>query len=409
MNVPLQHTTDMSSAEPAQTWRRSLTLILISEVFLSFGFGLSMYAIPFYYHSAGLSDRAIGLLFAVNATVSGLAAIVIGMVGDKVGASRVFKAASLIVPSGYLMLGLTHALWLWVVAGSLSGLGGAGLMSTENVVISSLAQGHDRAGLFSRFTALYMFAIGAGVVSAGFLTHALTDRGTLVLGAVIALVAPALRLLVTAPDARAHRLFRLPSRRIIAMTLFAVLFAVGANLISPFATLIARDHFGLGSRMTAVFYATSLFMTSFGSLAVSRLLRRFRRQRTLLVSFVVGITLTLVMAGWHVAAVFVIGYLARIYFLSIPQSIVDAAFVELSHETEYAQMFGTRVFGSSIGQAIGSAAGGTLLNHRDLSGLLIASAASMLAAYLYLAALMRRFQFHAGGHTSLEAPAVTGD
>jgi MFS family permease len=372
--------------------RRSLVLYFSSELFLSLGIGIVSYVQPFFYRSYGASDSTIGVLFAVNAAAAGLSALLLGPVADWIGASRVFKFSTFLLAFSFLLMGLTHNTYLWMATSALSGIGGALLMSTENVVLSSLTKGKEMAAILSKFVALYMFLIGLGTVFSGFISSRISYQDTFIIGAIVALIAPGVRLFVKAPDARSHRAFRLPSRRIALMSLYALLFGVAIGIFRPFATLVLQSNFGLGDRTTAAVSAASLFMISVGAFIVSTLLRHFKQSKTLMLSFATGGLLTLWMAVTGNAMIFSSLYLLRTITTSIPGSIVDALFLEVTPKTEFAQMFGVRVFGNSIGNAIGSYGGGYLLEGSHISVMLILSTLMLSIAYFYLTYLIARMR-----------------
>ena len=372
------------------TVARSLILYFSSEIFLSFGIGLATYAQPLFFKSAGLSDQTIGLLFSINSLAAGVFALLFGSVADRVGASRVFKLSTLLMAVSYLMMGITHSLGWWAWAIALQGLAAAMLMSTENVVLSSLTKGREKAAVLSKFVALYTFIIGSGVVASGYFSTAYGYQETIRLGGWIALVAPGIRVFVRAPDAKSEKLFRLPSGRIWGMSVYAILFGLGTNLLNPFATLILHGHLGLSNGATAWVSSASTFTMALGSFMVSAVLRRLRQERTLLVSFASAVGVTAAMAWMQSAPWFSGLYLTRTVVTSLPGSIVDALFLNLSKESEYAQMFGVRVFGNSLGNAAGSYGGGVLLNHQEMVGLLLLSALTFAAAYAYLRLLLKR-------------------
>lgn len=372
------------------TRNKSLVLYFSSELFLSFGIGLVTYAQPFFYKQGGLSDSTIGLLFAVNALFGGITALLLGSAADRLGASRVFKASTLAIALSYLLLGATHILLVWFFAAAFSGLAGSMLMSTENVVLSSLTKGREMASVLSKFVALYTVIIGSGVVCSGFLSAAVGYTETIQIGGLVALAAPLIRVFVTAPDAKSKQMFRMPSKRIWAMSVFALLFGLSLSLFNPFATLVLHGSFHLSNQTTAMISSISTFMMAIGSFLVAALVRRLGRGQTLFLSFSLSIGLTLVMAIMGNAWGFTALYLGRTILTSVPGSIVDATFLSLTHETEYVQMFGVRVFGTNAGNAAGSYGGGLLLNHMGLPWMLVLSAIALTVTYLYLLSLLRK-------------------
>lgn len=370
--------------------KRALVLYFLSEIFLSTGIGIVQYALPFYYASAHASDSVIGILLGINSMIGGVAALLLGSLADRIGASRVFKLATLGLGLSYLLMSLWKNIDLWMVLSCASGLSGAMLMSTENVVLSSLTKSQEKAGVLSKFVSMYMFVMGAGAVVSGILAAAYGYQTAMWIGAATALVAPCIRVFVRAPDAIAHRAFRMPSRRIWLMSLYTMVFGLGYGLFGPFATLVLHTTFRLSTHATAVVSALSMFMVSLGSLMVSFLIRSVKTGPTLFISYAASVALTLGMAAmtgpWRFAGL----YLARTATTSIPGPIVDATFLNLTAATEYSQMFGVRVFGNNVGSAMGSYLGGILLGHRWLEAMLVASAIAYVIAYIYLLILLRK-------------------
>ncbi|MCL6452362.1 MAG: MFS transporter [Alicyclobacillus sp.] len=370
--------------------QKALVYYFSSESFLSFGIGLAGYGQPFFYQSGGLGDGRIGVLFAVNSASSGLAALLCGPVADRVGASKVFKLATALTGLSYLLTALSSGFALWLATSVLWGVAGGMLMSTENVVLSSLSAKQEKAGILSRFVSLYMLWIGLGTVAGGSVQVQFGPRATLLFGGGLALVGAAIRLLVRAPDARAHRAFRLPSRTMLWMSAYAVLFGVAIGLFRPFITLVLHGAYGLSNGWTSAVSAGTLFMVSAGSLLVSPLLRRLRHGPTLALAYALSTVVTVAMAFTRRAGPFSAALLARTALTSIPGPIIDSIFLDFTPATEYGQMFGVRVFGNSVGNAIGSYAGGGLLGEGRLATLLLVSAAVLLGAYIYLVWLLRR-------------------
>jgi MFS family permease len=370
--------------------KKPLMFYFGSEIFLSFGIGMATYAQPFLYKAGHLSDASIGILFAVNSASSGLFALVLGPVADRVGASRMFKLSTLLMGIGFLWMGFATAFWGWFASAVLSGLAAGLLMSTENVVLSSLSQQQEKAGILSRFVSLYMLLIGLGTVTSGWVSAITSYRTAVLAGACIALVAPVIRYFVVANDVKSHRMFKLPSKRIVLMSLYAVLFGTAIGLFRPFATLVLNGHFGMNDELTSAISAATLFMISLGSLLVSPLLRRLRHGRTLLLAFVASILFTLLMAGTGNPWVFAGALLVSTILTSVPGPIVDAMFLDMTPQTDYSQMFGIRVFGNSAGSAIGAYGGGILMSHAVLGGLLTLSSGLLIVSCLYLFWLLAR-------------------
>lgn len=376
--------------------KRMLSLYFISEIFLSLGIGVVQYAQPFYYASSHIGDQKIGYLFAVNAIFGGASALVAGIVADRFGATRMFKLGTLLIGVGSLATSVTHVVSLWFVTAAISGIGGSILSSTENVVLSSLLVGFERSHLISRFTAFYMVIIGIGIAIAGFMVPHWGLQWTMIIGALLALVAPGIRLFVQAPDTFRKGVLRWPGKPLVIMALYAILFGIAGGLFNPFATLILNMRYHASPSITSAVYAVSIFMIALGAYLVRPLIQRLRQQATLAMAFALSVVSQLLFIASVATTMFVGVYFLLTIATAIPQPIIDAAFLDLVHASEFSQMFGMRVFGTRVGNAIGSSIGGGLLkgNHFDL--LMICSAAFFVVAYVYLMVVQRPLRRLAG-------------
>ncbi|MCL6515916.1 MFS transporter [Alicyclobacillus sp.] len=359
---------------------RSLWLYYISEVFLSLGIGGAGFALPFFYRAEGMDDVHIGMLLAAASLSAGCFAFFLGSVADWLGASRVFRVATLVIPLSYAFTGLTRGWIVWLGCAAFTGLGNALLTSTENVVLTALQRDRERAGVLGRFVALYMAAMGVGAVGAGFLAARTSYTVALLASAGVGMVAPVLRAFLRAPDARAARAFRLPNRRTLAMSGYTLMYGVGFGLFNPFATLVLSGAFHTGDRLTSAVSAVSTFMVSLSALCVAMLTRRLRYGSILAVSYAAAILLTLAMSATGGAAGFVLLLLLRSGVMNVPGPVVDAVFLDHTPPAERAQMFGVRAFGNSLGNAIGQSAGGVLLATCGHRAMLWAAAAVLTAA-----------------------------
>lgn len=369
--------------------KKAIVFYFISEFFLSFGIGIVQYAQPFFYAAGHIGDEKIGYLFAANAFFGGCAALVAGPVADRVGASRMFKAGTLFIGLGDLGVASGHTFGVWLITSAIAGIGGSMLTSTENVVLSSLLVGRDRAHLISRFTAAYMFLIGAGIVCAGFMVAAFGLASTMWMGSLIALVAPVIRIFVKAPDARREKGTMWPSRPLLLMAGYAILFGIAGGLFNPFVTLILSEHYGATNRTTAIVYAVSIFMISLGAFLVRPLIERLRQQATLLLAFVFSVISTLLFVIATTTAAFVVLYFVVTVTTAVPPPIIDAMFLDFVHASAFSQMFGMRVFGIRLGNAIGSALGGGLLKRDAYNWVMCLAAIFFVMSYIYLRIVRR--------------------
>lgn len=386
--------------------KKPLVLYLSSEVILSLGIGMVLYAQPFFFASAHVSDRVIGTLFAINSAVGALAGFFLGSVADKFGASRMWKLSTFLLALGYCVMSLTHQVSVWAWMTGVSGLGGALLLSTENVVLSALTSSKEKSGVLSKFVGMYMFVMGAGAIVSGLISAAHGFQTAMVVGSFTAIASLVVRVWTKVPDALSHSYFRWPSKRLWLMSGYSVLFGLAMGLLKPFITLVLEANFHLSIHSTSLVAAVGTFMVSAGSFTVSFLVRRFQIGTTLFLSFFASVVTTVGLALSGNPFSFVGLWFARTAVSSIPQPIIDATFLNFSHQTEFSQMFGVRVFGNSFGTSIGSYMGGSFLAHHALAMLLIVSAAVFTVAYGYLMLLLRALQHQATASPIVEDDAV---
>ncbi|WP_067618755.1 MFS transporter [Alicyclobacillus acidiphilus] len=370
--------------------RTAIICYFASELFLSWGIGVVQYAQPFYYASMHIGDQNIGYLFAVNGIFGGLGAFVAGPVADRVGATRLFKLGTLLIGVGAAATAFFYSLPLWFLATAVSGIGGAMLASTENVVLNLLVTGFEKSHLISRFTAFYMVIIGIGAMSAGWLVPKFGLQSTMIIAAVVTLIAPIIRAFVRASDTRRESLRGLPMKLLTQMAVYAVLFGVAGGLFNPFATLLLSERHHASTAVTSIVYAIGLFMVAVGSYLVRPLLRKMRHGSTLVMSYLLSAAFTVAFVAATTTAAFVGLYFLLTIATAIPQPIVDGLFLDAVSPTEFSQMFGTRVFGTRVGNAIGSSVGGGLLKGNHFDWVMLLSAAMFLIAGLYLGMIRRR-------------------
>lgn len=364
--------------------KRAIILYFMSEFFVSFGIGVVQYTQPFFYNAAGIGDAKIGYLIAINAFFGGVGAIVTSPIADRVGASRVCKLGTLLIAVGYFAIAIGQSFHVWMVTTAIAGIGGSMLASTENVVLNQLLRGREKAHLISRFTALYMSIIGAGIVFAGLLVPAVGLKWTMIVGSLIALIAPIIRYFVQVSDTVRSHWLSVPSRPLVFMAIYAILFGIAGGLFNPFATLILKMHYGAGNVETSSAYAVSIFMIALGSFFVRPLVRRLRQGATLFLAFSMSSVSTLLLLVATTMVSFVAVYFLVTAVAAIPPPVIDAMFLDFVHTSEYSQMFGMRVFGVRVGNAVGSAVGGSLLKHNAYHLLILLSAFMFVVSYLYL-------------------------
>jgi EmrB/QacA subfamily drug resistance transporter len=105
-----------------------------------------------------------------------VAAPLYGHLGDRFGRRRMLLAALALFTVASLACALAPTLWLLVAARALQGMGGGGLMTLSQALISEHVPPRERARFQAYFAALFATASTAGPVLGGVLTEYLTWR-----------------------------------------------------------------------------------------------------------------------------------------------------------------------------------------------------------------------------------------
>ncbi len=117
------------------------------------------------YHA---SDVIGGALLSIPAVCSAIAAPVWGKLSDRLGRKSILMASQVLSLAGYLMLALSHALWLVLLSRVISGLGGGSLGAAESF-IADATKSEQRERAYSLYGAVFGIAFVIGPVASGVL------------------------------------------------------------------------------------------------------------------------------------------------------------------------------------------------------------------------------------------------
>jgi MFS family permease len=269
---------------------RDLRLILGIQAVRAFLYGFGAVILGSSLAASGASDLVVGVVGAAILAGMALAAIVVGVAGDRVGRRRTY--AALLILLGVVGLGyaLTDRIWILIL------LALFGTMSTdanENGPLTTLEQamigqapGATRVRVFGRYNAVAYLTGALGALAAGgpafldrFWSGAPTGRVWFLLfplGAVACLVlstrlsdAMELAVRARAPLVRSReRVFRLAS-------LFAIDAFAGGFVVTVFIVFWFERRFGASPElMSAVIFASGLLQAA-SSIVASRVGARF--------------------------------------------------------------------------------------------------------------------------------------
>jgi len=150
-------------------------------------FGLFLTAMPVLLDDTfGLDPFARGLMLSVPALTSTVAALLLGRVRARVGASRLLLAANLIFALGFLTIGLAPAL-IFVVVGALGyGLGEGSAIPTLQDLVASRAPEESRAAVVAVWVGFARAGQTVGPLVAAAALGGIGAQATFVAGAAIA-------------------------------------------------------------------------------------------------------------------------------------------------------------------------------------------------------------------------------
>jgi len=115
------------------------------------------------YHA---SDVIGGALLSIPAVASAIAAPVWGKLSDRLGRKTIIMASQVLSLAGYLLLALSHALWLVLLSRVISGCGGGSLGAAESF-IADVTRPDQRERAYSLYGAVFGAAFVVGPVASG--------------------------------------------------------------------------------------------------------------------------------------------------------------------------------------------------------------------------------------------------
>ncbi|HTU68953.1 MAG TPA: MFS transporter [Candidatus Baltobacteraceae bacterium] len=111
-----------------------------------------------------------GALLSIPAFFSAVAAPIWGKVSDGIGRKPVIIAAQVLSLTGYLLLALSHSLWLVFLSRVISGCGGGSLGAVESYV-ADVTENDQREFAYSVYGAVFGLAFVIGPAASGALMH----------------------------------------------------------------------------------------------------------------------------------------------------------------------------------------------------------------------------------------------
>ncbi|HVA92722.1 MAG TPA: MFS transporter, partial [Chloroflexota bacterium] len=131
---------------------RDLVRLKLSLFLTGAGTGLFLYLLPLYVRSLGGNAVAVGIVFAVQAALAGVATSLVGLIADRIGRRLVMRMAAVAALPG-VALWIVAPRWEWLLPGAvLYGISVAGFPAL--VAYLSHADG-EHVGLFGSVFAFF--------------------------------------------------------------------------------------------------------------------------------------------------------------------------------------------------------------------------------------------------------------
>ncbi|HTV93400.1 MAG TPA: MFS transporter, partial [Verrucomicrobiae bacterium] len=125
------------------------------------GYTLMIPLLPTVVREFHASDVTAGALLSVPALFSTVAAPLWGSVSDRIGRKPIIIVAQVLSLAGYVMLALSHTLWLVFLSRIISGLGGGSLGAVESYV-ADVTTNDQREFAYSIYGAVFGLAFVIG-------------------------------------------------------------------------------------------------------------------------------------------------------------------------------------------------------------------------------------------------------
>lgn len=301
-NTPTPPSPSLTPRRNRRDFGRTANVLLTYT--LAKGLTLSLFALvfPLYLYGLGYKQDTIGLVTALGAITTLVAAVPLGFLADRVGRARLFVVSALLVPFSFIAIAATSSLPI-IIVGNMAANGLATVYwSTNAPLLVGSVRAEERVRAFAANSFL-LFGVGAlGAVIGGAITsvsghllgvssNATTPlRFALVGNAVIIAVGaiPLVSLRATDPPAaernRAWK-FRRSDLRLFGKLLFAdALQAFGTGAIVGFLPLFFGIRFGLSSSTLGILFTTTGVLGGVASLGAPMLARRLGDLRALIVA-----------------------------------------------------------------------------------------------------------------------------
>lgn len=409
---PAPVTSPDGGEEERPSLRRLYTLALSARFFIDTGTQIFMPFLPNIAAGLGVDIVTMGQLVSLR-SATGLVAPAFGVMADRQGYRSVMRKGLLMAGFGFLLVGLSTALWMAVVGMALSGLGTFAFLPTIQAYVSARLPYHQRGrglGILEYAWALSgifgLFLVGQLIAATSWRTPFLILGGMLLLFWLLYLGLPASNRQTQVQQlsaARAdqpsvgQRLKAFVDLGVDGSSAWADILAAGLIMFSAMHVMIAygawlQAEYGLG----AAFLGTTALILGVADLGASGLVSLFSdrlgKRRTVICSC------ALALLGYLLMPVLNVGIIPAVAGLILARFAFEVAFVSnmalLSEQspTQRGKVLTFGVTGSLIGSTLAGFSGPWSYQQFGVLGLSLFSAVSITLAFLVLIFFVREPQ-----------------
>ncbi|MGC4190339.1 MAG: MFS transporter [Thermomicrobiales bacterium] len=262
------------------------------------GFGAVVPVVALYAKDFGVSQTAIGLTIAVYGLARFLVNYPSGQLADRLGRKPALAIGGAITIAGTVACAIAPNYAFFLAARFIAGAGAAFVLTADQIILTDIAQPHNRGRVMAIYTGVFVFAVGAGSFPGGWLaTHvglASPFWANAMLAGVVTILAlafvpetkPAVPVSQTGAQvpklgfrAQLSMLVAVPGFALVCLVSFAAFFARTGGLFNVIPLLaedrigLEPDQIGLGIGMVSIvglflIYPSGALVDRFGRKAV---------------------------------------------------------------------------------------------------------------------------------------------
>ena len=373
------------SAEPARlTYLEKIHLIsrdarltIGTWMAWAFGYGINDVLFNLYLLEAGFTESFIGFFLSISISLTGMTAIIIGMLADRFSRKRMLLLGyTVVLISVFIQYSTLNPVYL-LLSQLLNGVGFGITGVCWQPYTVSVTTDEERVHVFTVRFALFLVASLFGSVIGGFLPSVWTGLGIAVnllmayrfslwlalipmsIGALI--IIPMTRDVVEGPRNKIG-FGHIRNREFIGKYALAwSISGLGAGLFVQLFNVFFSLAFSADSTTIGIIFGINTLVMAGGNFASPAIVDRFGKLGTIIWSQVLSIPFFITLAWSPILSIAVVGFVGRALFMNIAWPVMDVFYMEGLNKEERSTAMGIINTGDSLSRAVGLNIGGWLL------------------------------------------------